>query len=40
MAGQRLTELIEEEDFDEEIDEIQCAMICEALGEAICGYSN
>jgi len=40
LAGKRLTEWLEEEDFDEEIDEIQCAMICEGLVKEVGRYTN
>lgn len=35
VAAGRLAEWLEEEQVDVEMDEVKCAMICEALGESL-----
>ena len=38
IAAGRLADLLEEEQVDADLDEVKCAMICEALGEAVGRY--
>lgn len=33
-----LAEYLEDEQVDAELDEVKCAMICEALGESVSSY--
>ncbi len=35
IAAGRLADWLEEEQVDAELDEVKCAMICEALGEVL-----
>jgi hypothetical protein len=35
LAAGRLADWLEEEQVNTELDDVKCAMICEALGEAV-----
>ena len=38
FAAVRLADWLAEEQIDEEMDEVKCAMVCEALGEVVSNF--